>query len=522
MSVTANERGRAASGGRGSGRRTGVTFVAFTRSISRAMVTKRVPRAKDRRCFVLSQKGEKPLQPARRNRRSAFALAGAAEDDPRGGHCLDEVVGGKTDPPFGRRQAELAAHGARQPWIGSRAGRPDALVESAENEQLGRLQPRFERPPDMDAGVGADRPLDRDVRHQRREQVGILTRCDPECLPLIAGQACEQLRQRLTVGRRPEAVVTLCLAGGGREDLAEGAAQGGDRDLAGTERGLQRSKAFGEIAGKGGSKVPLPVGHSPPGARHVGHAFLGDTCPSFGERRPERSDAAGHPPAAEQGKLEEARRPTALGAAHAEGGQRMLEEGEQLQRVGVRGHCLDQEPREDAGGRPVERLAGRIVDGQLPAVELDRNPAGKRPVGRHQRDRAGAGLERFADGDGDRQRLPPAHAGRRPGRCRRERPRRRAAASGPPELRPVVGGLGGAKRFGEDRGARTYGATRRAQPPDVLPHDTQRRDELLEAELRMAEGRPIRFGIADRRPARLVEALVQAGQYRPPHPAIAQ
>jgi hypothetical protein len=81
---------------------------------------------------------------------------------------------GDTDPPLGRRQAEGAAHRARQPGVARRVTRPGPLVESAEDDEIGLLQPCLEQAPDGEPGMPAvvwtyHRPSD-----QRLEERGIV------------------------------------------------------------------------------------------------------------------------------------------------------------------------------------------------------------------------------------------------------------------------------------------------------------------------------------------------------------
>ena len=85
-------------------------------------------------------------------------------------HRHHEIMRGKADPPFQRRQAELGAQPRRQPGIGRRQRRPDAFVEAAENEQIGMLEPRLDQAPDGNARMLAVRRAHLVPLHQALQQ----------------------------------------------------------------------------------------------------------------------------------------------------------------------------------------------------------------------------------------------------------------------------------------------------------------------------------------------------------------
>ncbi len=221
--MTDRRRGRLASGGRGSGRGAGATSGggnAIDLAGKRQVARRRGREAVRRR---LAEERDQPLQPARVNRRRAAALLGAGDEDAGAGHRHGEIVGGKADAAFGRRQADLGAHGARQPGVGAGLGRPDAFVEAAEDDEIDRLQAGFERPPDLDPRLGADRPGDRHRGHQGGEEGGKFGRCQDETGALLAaGKAGEQPGERGAILALPQArIASGLVAGRSGESLEE-------------------------------------------------------------------------------------------------------------------------------------------------------------------------------------------------------------------------------------------------------------------------------------------------------------
>ncbi len=125
------------------------------------------PRAKTKARGV-DQRGE-PLQPARRHGGHALGLERAREIDGAGAEALREVVRGKADVPLWRRQSERYRHRPAEPRARLSRPGPDALVEAAEDDDIGLLQARLERSPDREAGMGRPaRP-----RHAASEQAPI-------------------------------------------------------------------------------------------------------------------------------------------------------------------------------------------------------------------------------------------------------------------------------------------------------------------------------------------------------------
>ena len=118
--------------------------------------------------------GVEPQQPARGHLRHAADLAGAREVDPFGAEQRDEVVSRAADRVLGRGKSKGLPHRPVQPWAGIGALRPDAVVERADDDGIGLLQSRLERPPDRQSWMDRVlRPHDL-VTHQRAIEVRVV------------------------------------------------------------------------------------------------------------------------------------------------------------------------------------------------------------------------------------------------------------------------------------------------------------------------------------------------------------
>ena len=62
-------------------------------------------------------------------------------------------MGGDANRALGERDAEFLAHLARHPRVVGRRAGPGALVEAAEDEEVGLLQARLDEAPDRQAGM---------------------------------------------------------------------------------------------------------------------------------------------------------------------------------------------------------------------------------------------------------------------------------------------------------------------------------------------------------------------------------
>ena len=121
-----------------------------------------------------------------------------------------EIVRGKADAELEPRQAEVRADLRRQPRIGRGQRRPHALVQPAEDHQVGLLQPRFEQAPDEDARMAAiGRPDGLRVEQLAQQRHGVVgARRSAGAL-----RRCLQLARAVRAAMRPSGPRQAAIAG---------------------------------------------------------------------------------------------------------------------------------------------------------------------------------------------------------------------------------------------------------------------------------------------------------------------
>ena len=115
-------------------------------------------RAVSRSSGVARQAAADRIQPQQKTRGDGRRLGvapGARDQHLRRAQRAGEIVRGKPDAGLERRHPERRANLGRQPRIGRGKRRPHAFVQSAEDHEVGALQPRFEQAPDEDARMPA-------------------------------------------------------------------------------------------------------------------------------------------------------------------------------------------------------------------------------------------------------------------------------------------------------------------------------------------------------------------------------
>jgi hypothetical protein len=255
----------------------------------------------------------------------------------------------EADAPLRRLEADLAPHHARQPGIGARIARPDAFVEPAEDEEIDRLQARLERPPDVDARLGADRPRDRDVAEKDAKQRRRFLRREDE-LALVFDQAFEKLCQRLALRPAPEKRVAPRLVGRRRTEYGKERRREilqRHRDRAAAKQRFGRCEALDQCGDECVRLAPVGTAETSSRARNVAPGRVGCAAPRGSERGGKGGKAAMHAVAAQQRQLENARGATAAGTIHTEGGERVAEEREQRDGIAI-DHGLDELHGKDA------------------------------------------------------------------------------------------------------------------------------------------------------------------------------
>ena len=177
MSLTDRRRGRAASGGLGCGGGTGrgtpwmLSRVALQARAGSAAGAAAASCAASRVCRRTSQRDGTVGLP--------WASFSARESTTSGAQAAwHEIVRGEAETALDRRQAELGAHGPVQPGAGVDRARPAALVQAAEQHEVGVLQARLQLAPDRQPRMPWRARPHRTRRHQLGEQGRIGRRDD--------------------------------------------------------------------------------------------------------------------------------------------------------------------------------------------------------------------------------------------------------------------------------------------------------------------------------------------------------
>ena len=187
-----------------------------------------------------------PQQPARGHGRRAIDALGAGQQHFGRAHRLLEIVGGKADLALRRRQAEALAHRAVEPGIDRAFRRPGAFVEAAQDQQVGLLQARFQRPPDGEARMLAEARPHRHARQQLQHQRGEILR-----------------RHRRQSGEALQRVVHEIRQGLAGFDRATGVARRAHHRSRPVLPPLRRPRAGARPAAASRSSSPSPRSHAP-------------------------------------------------------------------------------------------------------------------------------------------------------------------------------------------------------------------------------------------------------------------
>ena len=136
-------------------------------------------------------------------------------------------------------------------------------------------------------------------------------------------------------------------------------------------------------------------------------------------------------------------------------GKRMFEGCKQRHGRALGGEHLRHQQQEAAGARMRQRLAATVIDGDVPAREISRDPAGEIAVRRHQGGRAAGCFKSAAQGKGDGQALKlravRADHGKAVKRCVRHIAQMRACVP------PGIGGFRRAQGLADKAGAGSGG-----------------------------------------------------------------
>ena len=244
-------------------------------------------------------------------------------------------------------------------------GRPGILVQRSEDHHVGLLKTRFQRPQDREAGVppipGADHPAGEQHVEQRRVRPG--------------RQGIQAVRRFVEFGDEP---------GGGLARLSGPQAFGARLGVAGGQalghvHVRSQEVPDGRLAGREDGGERFRRARQP--RKHV---FQVPFCAPGLHRRREAGDSRRRPGAAKDRALQVSDAGAKRRRRQSDGGQRVLEHGQQFHRRALFRHHPRGQAQERPGRRFRQRPAGRIVHHNVPAFQFPRHPPGERPVRRDQ------------------------------------------------------------------------------------------------------------------------------------------
>ena len=282
---------------------------------------------------------------------------------------------GEADAIIQPRQAERAADARRQPRVGRRQARPDALIEPGKDHEVRLLQPRFQQTEDLQARMATLRRA-HGGRAQDLRQHGGEARRIGRARAMDGGRlgVAQRLRGGMALMACPDALIGK--PGGCLPDRREEIAQ----------RLLAREGRLDGRQHGGDGRPPVAQARLP---RAVLRQQRADA------RQPRRRARSAQQQVERADMLQPAQ---PLLAGHH---QRMLEQRQQRHRRELLRARLRQRQQQRAGRKLRQRPAGGIVRIDAPALEMRGDARGQVAVRRHQRRGAPRRLDRLAQRDGD-------------------------------------------------------------------------------------------------------------------------
>ena len=402
---------------------------------------------------------------------------------------------GLADLRFRLLHRQHVAHRAVEPGAAVGGAGPCALVQPGEHHHVGADQTRFEQAENAEwrraAALAAHRKAMQPVAQDGR---GAPQVAGPEEARLLPQQR-KGIGQDVAALTRPEGFAGNRLTGHGKaiEMLRQSVGRALDK----------RRQHFGDALRLGDRLLPLRVGDVLHGERQATSVLrLGGKAQRMRQLADVRCADAG----AEQCEFDEAGEVARLVRRQAEGGKLVAQQGREWFGSETLEQRLEQQVQQRGAAEADQRLAGGIIDGDVPPPEFHLDAPRQLAVRRDEAGRAARRFEAFAQDEGGCHRLflgrarldefnalhGLGHARFLPLQC------------GMPEM----GRLGRTHQLAGEPGA---GAGLRADLRHHLPRGVEAGEQLLHRVLRM--------GGAHRSPACLVHDLVETGQH---HRAIGQ
>ena len=416
---------------------------------------------------------------------------------------------GEADAPLRRLQVDAGLHQPRHEAIAFRLARPDTLVQPADDQCVDVLQACFQRPPDGDVAVAALCRLDRFGRHKRvhdvrpfiggeRERRGGGDEAAQHLRQSFAGVAGVKLTKTAIV--RPAEMLKRFGAGANQCDEVGFLAAPRVRQRLHRPREAQEQVARFFYAANGQTREPERRTAAAAQRRKAGL-----------EQRGEGENVRPAGAAAQRHQLDDARRAPCLHALQPEAKQRVLEQGQQADRIAGTEHGLEQQPQQSGRRCAAERRAAGIVGDDAETLELGRDAPRQGTIARDQRRALAGFLDGTPERQRDRHRLVPL--ARRLHECdaiegaRYVQPVEAAARLGP-ELRR----LGRPQRLAHQCRPQRQPCLDLGEVFDVAAKDPDLADQLGQAILRMAKQRRAGAGRRNRIEGWFVQRAIEPGQ----------
>ena len=259
-------------------------------------------------------------------------------------------------------------------------------------------QARFQAAQDAHARVADFRTANDALGDDGVEQFGVIAFADGET---GGGRAFDEFREgarrRVDAGKR--VVAQLRIERG--DHIAVPGGEKGKWMIAGLQP-FQRRQRVAEPGNEVGGDVEFIVGNQPARIAAVKLVAVVAEC---GERLRKAVAARARARAAQQSAFESGDGDAVRALLGAKPQQWMLEQRQKRHRLEAAERGFRRQPCEHAGRRVGERVAGRVVDRDLPTRQRGGDAARQRAVGRHQGGGLARRFERFAQRDRDGERL---------------------------------------------------------------------------------------------------------------------
>ncbi len=321
--------------------------------------------------YALACQRDDALEPAGGHSWGAIHALGAGEHYFRRAEVPEEIVGGGADFTLWRIEADLTFHGAVEPWIVAGALRPCAFVQSAEDNEVIALEAGFHRAEQMDTGISRCAGADGPTGDEGTEHAGPFIGRHAEASSVSFQQGCQSFGKRLSVFATEQLFRRAVFISPKQQDCIHmGFDDVFDRDLIWVlQQGFQWAEGLLQTVQQGVDGGPVlfhqlaPAGNWSVGLLHgqimsCGHRFAQTTEPRSWMR------------AAQHAAFQSAGGGADFLGLHTEEGERMFEQGQQVDRIEALQGELCGEDGKHHGRCLLQRATSGVIHDDAPAGQL--------------------------------------------------------------------------------------------------------------------------------------------------------